>query len=184
MQKKRSEASLGGMMRKIGYLADKARDRGYPRCPHCHKEIKECPHCEEDTLMPKAKTRPDYLVALEWAFVECKQGIESWPLNDVSFDQERILDENEGTKGSSWIFLELGGGKAPFGRGAWLIPWNIFKRIRSECYQKKKMSVRFVSTQNSRMPVADELFSPYRIKWEDGNWKIPKQHIWWDREDK
>jgi len=176
MQKKQSEASLGSMMRSYGYFAHKWRDRGFVSCPSCHKAVTVCPYCHSSMLLPKAQTLPDFLVAPTFAYIECKQGEESWSIGDVSEVQEKVLEDNP----KSWIFLEMGTGRAPHGKEAFLIRWEVFKTIREIMLQKDLHSVRFQASRTSRMPLANSLFSADQLYWVIHlGWQIPFTHEWW-----
>lgn len=179
MKRKRSEESLGKMMRLYGWKADKGRDRGYMSCPNCHKAITKCPYCKGDTLLPKAKTRLDFTISFKWTEIECKQGAESWALNDFTEAQENII-ENVKIGGTHWLFLEIGDGRAPNGREAYLVDMFMFKKIRDKEYEADRKSVRFRSTEKSRMKEAKEVFTGHELVWSTGEgWTIPDGHIFW-----
>jgi len=176
MQKKQSEASLGAMMRSYNYFTHKWRDRGFVSCPSCYKAVMVCPYCHGSMLLPKAQTLPDFLVATSFAYIECKQGEESWSIKDISEVQESVLDDNP----VSFLFLELGTGRAPQGKMAFLIPWNEFKAIRDRMIAFNKNSVRFQESKLSKMPTAREMFSDYEMVWAKSlGWQIPITHVWW-----
>jgi hypothetical protein len=126
-------------------------------------------------LLPKAK-KPDFLVATVWGYVECKQGGETWSINDITDVQAEVLTENDRTS-NSWIFLELGEGIAPDGRGAWLIPWAFLQGYQAAA---KVRSVRFEVKDKSRAPLARDIFFGYELVWNKGKWTIPASHVWWE----
>lgn len=180
MKKKQSETSLGLLMRGLNYFVHKWRDRGYISCPRCHVLLKTCPVCHEDMLLPKAQSHPDFLIAMKWAYVECKQGGESWPIGDISDVQQSALNDHH----NSWIFLEMGTGRAPKGKGAWLIPWEEFKEMQRMILAKGHKSIRFQDTERSKVPTADDAFHPYRLYWQTNEgWTIPEEHEWWQHGD-
>jgi len=128
-------------------------------------------------LLPKAQTYPDFLVARQYDYVECKQGEESWSITDVTPNQEMVLDDQEL---NSWIFLFLGTGKNYRGKEAYLIPWITFKSIRDGLLQKGVKSVRYQASEKSRMPLAAELFGNWALVYVRGQgWTIPIYHVWW-----
>ena len=179
MKRKRAEESLGKMMRFYGFRADKGRDRGYLSCPNCHKALMKCPYCKSDMLLPKAKTRLDYTVMFKWTEVECKQGEETWALNDFTDTQEEIIS-NIGMRGVAWLFLEIGNGRAPSGKEAYLIDIADFKEIREKEYEGERKSIRFRATDRSRVHEARELFPNWMLKWKTGEgWTIPDDHPFW-----
>ena len=181
MNKKQSEASLGTMMRGNGYFVHKWRDRGFVSCPSCHKAVMFCPYCRSSMLLPKAQTYPDFLVAQEYSFIECKQGEESWSITDISEVQEKVLDDNA----DSWIFLELGTGRAPKGKQAFLIPWKRFKEDRKNLLGSGMKSVRFENTEHSKVLTAYSVWLDCMLNWKTGEgWKIPIYHMWYQAHGK
>lgn len=176
MKRKESEETLGELMRER-YFVHKWRDRGFVSCPNCHTRITTCPHCRHSMLLPKAQTYPDFLVARQYDYVECKQGEESWNITDITPNQERVLDENEH---NSWIFLLIGTGRNYKGKEVYLIPWLHFKEIRSNLLELGIKSVRYQSTEKSRIPEARGVFMGYELQYQRGTgWVIPLHHNWW-----
>jgi hypothetical protein len=168
------------MMKLYNFLPDKGRDRGYVHCPHCHEAIKECPHCKKDALMEKAKGRLDYRIIFEWIEVECKQGTETWSLDDFTKPQERLFQEVIQGFTMRWLFLEIGDGRAPKGKEAYLIPAQPFLKIRTDEAVANRKSVRFRKTERSRLMEARELFAKWQLEWATGTgWTIPDDHIFW-----
>ncbi len=176
MNKKDSEKALGELMRANNYFTHKWRDRGFISCPQCHKPVMVCPNCKGSLLLPKAQSYPDFLVAKSYAFVECKQGEESWPITDVSDTQEVVMNACEW----SWIFLLMGTGIAPKGKASYLIPWEKFKEIRSNLLTLGIKSVRYQASEKSKVPLASAVFMGYELQYQRGQgWIIPIQHPWW-----
>jgi hypothetical protein len=176
MNKKDSEAALGTMMRGNGYFVHKWRDRGFVSCPTCHTAITICPNCKGSMLLPKAQTLPDFLVAKDYTYVECKQGVESWSITDFSPTQIEVLDSIP----KSWVFLLMGTGRAPLGKQAFLIPWDRFKEDRDRMIGSGMKSVRFENTERSKVLTAYALWLDCMLVWEKGaGWKIPIYHSWW-----
>ncbi len=177
MTKKHSETSLGRMMRNNGYFVHKWRDRGFVSCPSCHLAITTCPYCKQSLLLPKAQTYPDFLVAHSWTFIECKQGTNDWNLYDVSDIQVSVLDDPSQI---SWIFLELGPGKAPKGKQAFLIEWKVFKEVREQIKREGYKSVSFKRSSRGKLPQANETFTSWQLEWATlKGWDIPFNHPWW-----
>jgi hypothetical protein len=129
--------------------------------------------------MPKAQTRPDFLVAQHPAYVECKQAEERWPIDDFSANEENALGEAVEHDCSSWLFLEMGTGRAPIGKSAWLVPWFVFQGIRSRMRVAKLLSLRFEQKDKSRMPLASNILKGWELIWKHGGWTIPENHVWW-----
>jgi len=176
-KKKASESALREMMKYYGYFVHKWRDRGYVNCPKCHRQIMKCPYCHGDMLLHKAQTYPDFMVADEYAFVECKQHAEFFNLYDLTPRQEHVLTE---APQSGWVFIELGTGPGPK-RQAYLVEWRAFVGLRQ--YVKDELgfkSVRAWETRRSRTPLASEIFLPWALEWVTNvGWTIPKSHEWW-----
>jgi hypothetical protein len=126
-------------------------------------------------LLEKAQSFADYLVAFSWADVEAKQGGESWAINDFSPTQLKVMHETH----EGWLFLELGMGSAPSGRGAWLVYWPEWERIQEELEGKGVGSLRFEASPKSRMPLAKDELKGWELEWKDGGWAIPDNHYFW-----
>lgn len=174
MKKKTTERHFKSMMNYYSLFSHKWRDRGYPSCPRCHKQIKQCPYCKGDTLLPKASTYPDYLVTRFYAFVEVKSGTDTYNLYDLSVNQEKVLKENEEKAHSTgWVYIEF-----TKVRLAFLVEWENYKKIRSDVGELGFKSVRGIDTERGRAPLAEDVFRSWKLEWEDGGWKIPKLHMW------
>lgn len=167
------------MMRGYKYFVYKFRDRGYITCPTCHRPVTTCPMCHGNLLLEKAASLPDHLVAYDYCFVESKQGEESWPIKDVTAIQEKVMLEQTRLGKEAYLFLELGGGVAPNGRDAFLIPWKAFLDIRERMEASNQGSIRFEPSQRSRMPVGRGILASWRLTWRDGKWSIPEGHSFW-----
>lgn len=176
MERKRNESEFGQMARRLGYYAYKWRDRGYVSCPKCHQEVRFCPHCHTNMLLNKAETKPDYLLAVEYAYVEGKAGTDRWAFADsITPNQRRVMVEHEG-----WLFLEMGTGRAPTGRAAYLIPWPKWMETEEKLDEYGIKSIVWEKTARSKNPTSDSLFKEYRLVWDDGLWNIPDRHVWFD----
>jgi hypothetical protein len=128
-------------------------------------------------LMPKAQTYPDYLGCADPIFIEVKFGRDRYNWEDISEIQRRTLTENN----NSWVFIIIGGGRAPDGRGAWLVPWDEYLAAETTCIMRDMKSIVFESTERSRVPSADEFWPHHRLEWLEGQWIIPYKHVWWQR---
>jgi len=180
MKRKQSEESLRTMMASYGWKANKGRDRGYVSCPSCRQLVQQCPHCNGDMLLPKAKTRLDFMVMFTWTEIECKQGHDSWPLNDFTDAQEKLLPKKLNNGLPRWIFLEIGRGRAPSGRDAFLIPADIFLEKRLSLGVQGMKSVRFRGTDRSTVPEARTVFEEYQLDWKaNTGWQLPEKHEFW-----
>lgn len=180
MQRKKPEEEFQKMMNQRYHLyTKKARDAGYVSCPQCGGLVRYCPHCNQDMLLPKAGTYPDYIVATTFLYVECKQGPDSWSIKDFTPTQMKVMDEHLGKHGQAYLFLEIGEGRAPDGRHAFLVEWAWWRKTQEGLLQDKMTSIRFEATQRSRMPIACELLKDWQLAWRDGGWAIPKAHPFW-----
>jgi len=177
--RKRNEGEFGSAMRSLGYWAYKGRDRGFISCPTCHRPIMQCPHCKGSLLLNKAMTMPDFIVARNWFYVEAKQGGESWDIKDFTPTQITVMNEHARKGGEGYLFLELGTGRAPAGRSAWLVPWSMWLVIQEEMLQNGQSSLRFEQTARSRMPLAKYTLQNFELEWKDGGWTIPSSHVFW-----
>jgi hypothetical protein len=126
-------------------------------------------------LLNKAETLPDFLVAFDYIYVEGKGGTDSWNFKtSITPTQDRVCLEHE-----SWLFLELGPGRAPAGRKAWLMPWITWKHMQQKYEKDGFSSIIFGRTVKSRNPVAQEDLKEWELVWADGGWKIPERHSFW-----
>lgn len=175
MQRKQNETELGRMMRDYGFYAKKARDRGYLSCPNCHIPVKTCPHCKKDLLLNKAETLPDFIIAMDYVYVEGKGSTDSWNWkSSITEIQDRVCLEHE-----SWLFLEMGTGRAPKGRSAWLVPWVTWKEIQTNLEALGFSSIIFEGTTRTKNPVAKDVLQGYECEWHNGGWKLPVNHPFW-----
>ena len=167
MQKKRNEHVLGKMMREQGYYAHKWGD------------VRYCPFCK--TPLPKAEKKPDFLIAKDYAFVEAKGASDAWTFDgDFRPNQREFMDNNTMR---SWIFVEMGDGRAPNGKIAFLVPWTTWKVIEEQLLSTGFHSVLIKKTEKSRAPAIKEYLSQdYFLEWGKGGWTIPENHIWWIHE--
>lgn len=173
--RKRNEEQFGKMARRYAFYAHKWRDRTYIRCPNCHKTIMFCPYCKGSLLLQKAQTKPDFLMAMAYVYVEAKGATDRWPFSESIRDNQRIVAEEHET----WLFLEIGTGRAPNGKEAYFVPWSIWAEIEAKLIEDKIHSLVFESTKRSKNPTAREILGDYALEWNSGGWAIPSQHYFW-----
>lgn len=163
MQRKKNENDFGKMMRKHGYYAHKWGDVRY--CPYCH------------TPLPKAEKKPDFLIATQYAFVEAKGAGNSWHFDgDFRPNQREFMDANIHR---SWVFVEIGEGRAPTGKTAFLMPWAGWKTIEDMLLSMGFKSVVFLKADRTKVPAIQEYVpSNFFLTWKSGTWTIPLDHPW------
>lgn len=153
---------------------------------HKYGDVRYCIHCHQP--LPKTENAPDFVVAPIVAYIECKNndstGRWNWKV-DIGPEgnrkgQRKWLSEHKG-----WLFIELGQGKAPKGKGAWLIPWEYWEKLTEPWLEQHGYaSIRFEPVGkpmdgNYRPPATAFLAEKHRLKWESGGWTIPKGHHFW-----
>ena len=174
MKRKTAEKELKNLANRIGAFSYKFRDRGYMSCPNCHRAMITCPFCRQDMLLPKAASYPDFLLTFDSIFIEVKWGKDRYKIDDISPIQRESLSNNK----NSWVFVIIGDGRAPDGRGAWLVPWTQYQATEKWCENKGIKSLLFQKTERSRVPEADDYWAAFRLYWAVGGWSIPEDHIW------
>jgi hypothetical protein len=123
-------------------------------------------------LLNKAETLPDFFIAFDYIYVEGKGATDSWNWkSSITPTQEKVCLEHE-----SWLFLEMGTGRAPNGRSAWLLPWTTWKVIEKNLEDLGFASIIYEGTERSRNPVAGSVLLGYELEWLDGSWSIPEHH--------
>ena len=125
--------------------------------------------------MNKAETLPDFFISFDYIYVEGKGSTDAWNWkSSITPIQDKVCDEHE-----SWLFLEMGTGRAPNGRAAWLVPWGMWKIHQERLEAEGFSSIIYEKTTRSRNPVAGELLKDYVLEWVDGSWSIPEGHVFW-----
>jgi len=176
MAKKSSEVRWRDICRENGWFWYKFGDVRY--CIHCKKPL------------PKSELKPDFVTAPVHTYVECKNNSSdgTWRWVELAEDGERSLQREWLNEHGGWLFIELGTGRAPENKGAWLVPWGIWTRdIEPVLIERDQKSLRYRTVYNKdgistrgNIIGADELLLGYGLEWEAGTgWTIPKGHIWW-----
>jgi hypothetical protein len=118
------------------------------------------------------ETVVDYLTFIERdpVWVECKgkRGTTSWAFSDMDQKQRNFLDAFYKRGVPTSVFILIGSGVAPLGRGAWWIPWYEFKMNCN--YLLLDRGVKSIS-----YAYACDVFQGYRLEWDVGGWTIPKE---------
>jgi hypothetical protein len=162
---KRAETSFRALIKGMGGAWHKYGDVRY--CIHCHHPL------------PKTEKAPDFLAALLYTWVECKNsnstGRWDWA-GDIGPDGARTGQRQWLTENQGWLFIELGQGRADRDqRSCYLIQWSDWLELEPTLQQK---SIRKES--HGRFIGGDELFSQHRLVWVNSQWEIPPDHSWWD----
>jgi hypothetical protein len=159
---------------------------GFPS--HKNGDVRYCIHCGKP--LPKSVLKPDYTVSLFETHVECKndnKSHEAWLWAEIGEDGERSLQRKFFQENGGWLFIELGQGRAPDGKRAWLVPWFIWVRdIEPKLLETGQKSIRFETIYNKDNSPrrgyfgGDILFHGYEMEWKPGEgWIIPVGHLWW-----
>jgi hypothetical protein len=150
-------------------------------------DVRLCVAC--GAPQPKSERKPDYTISPFGTSVECKnansRGIWEWSEIDeggARFLQRQYLQENGG-----WLFIELGLGRAPEGKAAWLIPWTRWvNEIEPQLHKTGQKSIRMETLRNNDGTPrrgyygGDVLFEGYEVEWKTYvGWTIPKGHVFW-----
>ena len=150
---------------------------------HKWRNVYTCYKCKTpifDKLTSQLDTRPDkqretvvdYLAFVEEApvWIECKgkKGTTSWPFSDMDPKQRNFLDAFTKRGVQCSVFLLIGNGRLPLGRGAWWIPWFVFKnRCNLLLLDRGIKSIPWV--------YACENLQEFRLEWDVGGWTIPRE---------
>lgn len=167
MARKQSEAKWRKIMKDKGWFWHKYGDVRY--CMHCHKPL------------PKTENAPDFVVAPLVTYVECKNSNATgrWDWTEIAEDGARANQRNWLLEHDGWLFIELGTGKAPKGRQAYLVPIIIWINYIEPQLRELKMSSIRKETRGKR-PGADDLLLTFMLEWvPNQGWIIPDYHEWW-----
>ena len=99
-----------------------------------------------------------------------------FPFANLNDDQRfRLSTWEDRAKGRySWLFLELGKGRAPKGRSAYLIPFKEFQRLEEELLAQGQKSIQ---KETKRNPGGDEMFGFWKLDWiKEVGWILPENH--------
>lgn len=151
-------------------------------------DVRYCIHCHKP--LPKSERKPDFVTATVSTYVETKNSNAkgSWAWTELLPEGSRCLQRAFLEENGGWLFIELGTGKAPDNKGAWLVPWLAWvNNIEPELLRRNQRSLQYktaynkdsVSTRGNHIG-ADLLLIEYALTWKPKQgWIIPKGHIWW-----
>lgn len=170
---KEAEAAFTKMIRGLGFFS------------HKYGDARRCFQC--GAIQPKSERAPDYAIAPIFTWVECKNsdstGRWNWASdigpNGARKPQRQFLIENGG-----WLFIELGQGRAPDGRGAWLIPFKDWLVAEDLLLASDILSLKFEAVgqphhKNYRPSATEWLGNDFRLVWKKGGWSIPAHHVFY-----
>lgn len=105
-----------------------------------------------------------------WAFASDEAGIRA--------NQREIMNEHLEISQIDWVFIVLGIGRAPNGRGAFLVPWPAWKKIEAQLLASGQRSIRF---DGGRQITAKDILKPYALEWANrvdsiSGWSLAHQH--------
>jgi len=164
--RKRAEEMLRSVIKRYHWYWHKYGDVRY--CPHCHGTL------------PKSENAPDFAVGMVYTYVEAKNSgaddIWHWP--EISETGTRKGQREWLREHAGWLFIELGSGKAPKGKSAYLVPFDQWVGMAEVTLIKAgQQSLRRKPTTRCKIG-ADELLAEYSLVWQ-GGWTIPSNHVWW-----
>ena len=180
MQKKQSESDFAKMMGELQRKTD-----GFIWA-HKWADIRFCPHCHG--MLYKTENNVDYqlVVGPYVGLVECKQDSLRFSFADpekgIRNNQRELLNKAESFSRKSWLFLELGDGRAPKAREAWLIPWVYWVFIEQTIFQNNnRKSIAWKKSKRSEGANTEDLLKLWKLEWvQNEGFKIPKDHIFWE----
>ena len=176
MARKTAEPKFRDLMKRLGNWWHKYGDVRY--CMHCHQAL------------PKSENAPDFFTSVIGAWVEVKNNDKSgrWAWTEIYKDGARANQRNMLLDNAGWLFIELGTGKAPNGRGAFLIPFIEWcTRVEPILLERDQKSIRLETiynqdgTERNNMIGADNLLEEWRLNWVTNvGWEIPPDHVWFE----
>ncbi len=172
---------------KAKHLMNHLLDDIYPKGAFSYKfrDVSYCNVCH--TAQPKNETQPDYLLALQWTYIEVKGPHKSWKFPH----QEPISDTQREKLGlyGGYLFIELGEGNRPNGIQAFLVPWDGWRMAEKDMLERGQKSLPLNDTARG-LKGATYYFNNLRLAWKPtyidrlgnetkGHWIIPYQHVFW-----
>lgn len=147
---------------------------------HKYGDVRYCIHCHKP--QPKSERAPDYAVAPIATWVEAKNNDAKgrWSWIELLADGDRSNQRDWLLEKGGWLFIELGLGRAPNGKGAWLVPFKLWvEQVEPVLLEKGMRSLRYTQKQKAK-PGADEFLHKWALAWETNvGWTIPDGHVWW-----
>ena len=166
MPVKRAESSFKETLKAYDWRWHKYGDVRY--CIHCHKPL------------PKSENAPDFSAWVVYTWVECKNSNSTgrWVWTEISEGGDRANQRAWLIENGGWLYIELGTGRAPKGKSAYLVPFKHWlNRIEPFLIENGMKSIRKETIGNR--PGADDFLALWRLDWRNSHWEIPKNHYWW-----
>jgi hypothetical protein len=169
MQAKQSEAELVQFAKRYKIDSHKYQDKR--RCPRCFQ------------LLWKSDKMPDYEIVyqgwkslvevkqgspkgLRWAFANADQGI-----RDTQHETLTYWMENHNVP---YLWIALGDGRVPDGRGTFLLPYPTWMDIEAKLLDMGQKSITY---NTGRMIPAVDIMADFELIWLDGAWLLPDDHV-------
>lgn len=154
---------------------------------HKYGDVRYCIHCGKP--LPKTEQVPDFLVSMVGTYIEAKNSDSTgtWRWTELLPDGERANQRQWLIDHGGWLFIELGEGRAPVGRSAFLVPfYRWVDEIEPQLLLNNQKSIRKETVLNKDGTLrgghigGDELLHKYALTWEPViGWTIPFYHTWW-----
>lgn len=155
---------------------------------HKYGDVRYCIHCHQP--LPKSELAPDFAVAPIFYWIECKNndstGRWNWK-SDIGPEGARSRQREWLKTNSGWLFIQLGKGRAPKGKAAWLIDFEAWEkvvepRLIANNISSVRLEGQYTSMDKGYRPPAEEYLGTFtQLMWKDGGWIIPKGHKFWRR---
>ena len=149
---------------------------------HKYGDVRYCIYCKG--VLPKTERAPDFAVAVSFTYVECKNNDKTgrWSWKELADGGTRHNQREWLLNEGGWLFIELGLGRAPKGKSAFLVPFGFWvDHIEPQLIELGMASIRKDTRgKDGKRPGADEILARFRLEWvtKEG-WIIPNGHDWW-----
>lgn len=175
MQRKKSEAEIGQLIRDLGGDWKKFEDRRY--CPHCHQLIYRVDNQPFDGLgVINGKAFP----------IEVKAGDTAFPFSEIMPHQRAGLSDWQARHQSpAWLALQLGTTirAAPLlQRRMWLVSWTFWLGVESQIEVNGFKSIALSHRTTNRRVIKElnltamDLLHNYELTWVQGGWRMSVNH--------
>lgn len=181
MANERGNSEIARTFTYYGGVARKIQDASYVGNPANPNALRLPSRGQADyiTVIPRGEHRAPLGMAIE---AKADGGKEYIAFSSINLDQRIWLNDRSIF---SWIWLWMGGGRAPNGRSAYLIPWLRWLEAERLAEQHKLRGLAWQVAQQVEHRTlgltVDGQFFGHALQWADhGHWMIPKVHeLWW-----